>query len=307
MKFLSQVAVVYHPGETLAEKLNEMGMGVKEFAVRTCKPEKTIIAVIKGDSAITTEMAVLFECVTKIPAKMWIKMQRRYDEYLVRINREKQAYEEIEWMERFPIEEMVRLGWISSCQDKVQRVNTLYDYFGVSSKRAWYDYYINQELKIAFRISLMNTSDPYAISVWLRQGEILSSTIALNITYSEKNLRAVLSDIAQVTENMRDCFKVFRNMLASVGVKLICVPSLTSVSMNAATRWINDVPIIQLSSEVCKSNILAFTIFHEIGHIVLHGKKEIFLEESTSIELNKEKELEADNFAKKFVTRPRSK
>jgi Zn-dependent peptidase ImmA (M78 family) len=96
-------------------------------------------------------------------------------------------------------------------------------------------------------------------------------------------------------------------MLASVGVKLICVPSLTSVSMNAATRWINDVPIIQLSSEVCKSNILAFTIFHEIGHIVLHGKKEIFLEESTSIELNKEKELEADNFAKKFVTRPRSK
>ena len=302
MKFLSQVAVVYHPGETLSEKLEEMGMGVKEFAVRTCKPEKTIIAVIKGDSSITTEMAVLFECVTKIPAKMWIKMQRRYDEYVVRVNREKQAFEEVEWMERFPIEEMVKLGWISSCQDKVQMVNALYDYFGVSSKRAWYDYYINQELKIAFRISLMNTSDPYAISVWLRQGEILASNISLDFIYSEKKLRASLSNITQViTNNGRDRFKILCDMLTSVGVKLLCVPSIASISISAATRWINDVPVIQLLSEICNSDAFGFTLLHEIGHIVLHGKKEIFLEESISIELNKEKELEADNFAKKHL------
>lgn len=32
-------SVVFHPGETLADKLEEMGMGVKEFAVRTSKPE----------------------------------------------------------------------------------------------------------------------------------------------------------------------------------------------------------------------------------------------------------------------------
>jgi hypothetical protein len=32
--------VIFHPGETLAEKLAEMKMGPKEFAVRTNKPEK---------------------------------------------------------------------------------------------------------------------------------------------------------------------------------------------------------------------------------------------------------------------------
>ena len=61
-------SVVFHPGETLADKLEEMGMGVKEFAVRTSKPEKTIIAVIKGDSAITSDMSVAFETVSKIPS-----------------------------------------------------------------------------------------------------------------------------------------------------------------------------------------------------------------------------------------------
>ena len=63
---------VSHPGETLEEKLKEMGMGPKEFAVRTDKPEKTIIAVMKGESSITADMAVLFEGVTKIPAHFWL-------------------------------------------------------------------------------------------------------------------------------------------------------------------------------------------------------------------------------------------
>ncbi len=67
--------VVFHPGETLSEKLAEMKMGSKEFAVRTDKPEKTINAVLKGESSITPDMAVQFESVTKIPAHFWMNKQ----------------------------------------------------------------------------------------------------------------------------------------------------------------------------------------------------------------------------------------
>ena len=61
-----------HPGETLAEKLDELGMGTKEFSIRTGKPEKTIIAVMKGESSITPDMAVQFENVLRIPANFWL-------------------------------------------------------------------------------------------------------------------------------------------------------------------------------------------------------------------------------------------
>jgi plasmid maintenance system antidote protein VapI len=61
-----------------------MNMGPKEFAVRTGKPEKTIIAVLKGESSITPDMAGLFESVTRIPARFWMNKQRSYDEYLAR-------------------------------------------------------------------------------------------------------------------------------------------------------------------------------------------------------------------------------
>jgi HTH-type transcriptional regulator/antitoxin HigA len=73
--------IAFHPGETLAEKLDELKMGPKEFAIRSGKPEKTIIGILKGESSITPEMAVLFESVLKIPARFWIKRQYAFDEY----------------------------------------------------------------------------------------------------------------------------------------------------------------------------------------------------------------------------------
>lgn len=77
------------PGDTLNDKLEEMGMGPKEFAIRANKPEKTIIAILKGDSAIIADMAVQFEAVTGIPAPFWLNTQRNYDEYVARERRRK--------------------------------------------------------------------------------------------------------------------------------------------------------------------------------------------------------------------------
>lgn len=75
---------ISHPGQTLAHKLQELEMSIKEFAIRVSKPEKTIIAVIKGDSSITPDMAVAFENITKIPAHFWLTRQRNYDEAISR-------------------------------------------------------------------------------------------------------------------------------------------------------------------------------------------------------------------------------
>lgn len=79
-KYTPQIA--FHPGETLAEKLDELGIGSKEFAALTGHLEETMTSILNGNSSITPEMAVQFEHVLKIPAHYWLNMQRRYDEYL---------------------------------------------------------------------------------------------------------------------------------------------------------------------------------------------------------------------------------
>ena len=73
----------YHPGVTLDEKLREMEMDIKEFSRLTSVPERVIWDVTNGDASITAEMALSFEKVTQIPARMWIKTQHLYDEYVL--------------------------------------------------------------------------------------------------------------------------------------------------------------------------------------------------------------------------------
>lgn len=76
-------AMCYHPGVTLDEKLREMGMSIKEFSRLTSVPERVIWDVTNGDASITADMALSFEKVTQIPARMWIKTQHLYDEYVL--------------------------------------------------------------------------------------------------------------------------------------------------------------------------------------------------------------------------------
>ena len=299
---ISKLAIVFHPGKTLSEKLTEMGMSIKEFAIRTSKPEKTIIAVISGKSSITTEMAVLFETVTKIPASYWLRKQQAYDEFVERKNREAAAAASAEWMRKFPIAEMIKRGWMPSASTVEEKVQGLFSFFAISTEKAWNDYYINQELKVAFRISLVHAKDPHAMSAWLRQGEIQAHELKLEKEYNEKELKAMLPRIKQLmVDDIDDFFPQLQQLCADCGIKLVSTECLPKAPISGATRWINDTPIIQLSNRYKRYDIFWFNFFHEVGHILLHGKKDIFLEKAGCFDQDIIKEEEADRFSSNLL------
>jgi len=291
--------VVYHPGVTLTEKLEELGMTVKEFAVRTTKPEKTIIAVLKGSSALTPDMAVAFESVTGIPAHFWMQKQQKYNEYVARQKREKSLEESVTWSKQFPLSEMEKRGWLKP-EDKTPqaKVIALFSFFAVSSKEAWEDYYFHQQLKVAFRISLSQTKNPYAVSAWLRRGEIQAASIPLTAEFSPELLRRTIPEMKSlVIDASPEMPKRLQEVCAKCGIKLIYTECLPKAPISGATRWIQNVPCIQLSGRYKTQDRFWFNFFHEIGHILLHGKKDIFLEDIEYSTYQKEKEEEADKFA----------
>lgn len=296
---------VPHPGETLAEKLDEMGMSIKEFALRTSKPEKTIIAVEKGESSITPDMAVAFENVTKIPAYFWTNLQREYDESLARNRKKAQLASYAGWTSAFPFPTMVKLGWISACKSKEEKTAALLSFFGVNDPEAWKNYYFNQQLKVAFRISLATTKEPYAISAWLRKGELQAAEMRTKEDYDEKKFKALLPEMKRLmVRQPEDVAEQLQALCLSCGVKLIYTPCLPKAPISGSTRWINGVPCIQLSGRRNRYDIFWFSFFHEIGHILLHGRKDIFLEDIEYSDFQKEKETEADAFASAMLFGP---
>lgn len=289
---------VSHPGTTLDEKLKEMGMSVKEFSVRTSKPEKTVIAIIKGDSSIIPETAVAFESVTKIPANFWMIRQRNYDECIARSKRKVQIASFADWAKKFPYADMASQGWIEKRIVQEEKTAILLDFFGVSSPTAWENYYMNQQLKVAFRISLATTREPYAISAWLRKGELQSSEINIEKTYTDSHLKSKIPDMKSLMQRKPSDFpNQLQVLCAECGIKLIYTPCLKKAPISGSTRWINNVPCIQLSGRSKRYDVFWFSFFHEIGHILLHGKKDIFLEDIEYNDEQQSKEKQADNFS----------
>jgi addiction module HigA family antidote len=290
-----------HPGETLEEKLEEMGMGPKEFAIRTGKPEKTISAILKGESSITPDMAVQFENVTNIPAHFWLNHQRSYDEYLARETHKETLKDSIEWARLFPIKEMIIKGWIPEVKTIDEKVAAMLSFFGFANHTAWEDYYFNQQLKVIFRISLAQTTEPYAISAWLRKGELQAAELQAN-DYNEKSFKDSLSELKTLIANHpTDFFNRLRSICLDAGVKVVHTPCLPKAPINGCTRWLNDTPLIQLTGRYNRNDSFWFTFFHEAGHILLHGKKDIFLEKVEYSDKDKIKEREADDFAIKWT------
>jgi HTH-type transcriptional regulator / antitoxin HigA len=292
---------VTHPGLDLAEKLEELSIGPKEFAVRTSKPEKTIIAILSGKSSITPDMAVLFENVLRIPAHYWINRQCLFDEYKARAERNEILKESTDWAKLFPLNELFKKEWLPAASTIEEKTAALLSFFGFSSHTAWEDYYLNQQLKVAFRLSLAHTKEPHALSAWLRRGELQAEELETK-EYNEKDFKVALTDIKSVMANHPDdCFKQLQNICKAAGVKVVHTPCLPKAPISGSTRWVGDTPLIQLTGRYNRNDVFWFTFFHEAGHIILHGKKDIFLESIEYSEKDLEKEKQADAFAIKWT------
>ena len=290
-----------HPGETLTEKLEEMRMGPKEFSLRTGKPEKTIIAVLKGKSAITPDMAVRFEGVTKIPAHFWMNHQRSYDEFIVREKRKVTIEEAVPWAKHFPLTDMINKGWLPQVSSIQEKTMELLAFFGFSNHKAWEEYYFKQQLKVAFRISLSQIQEPYAISAWLRKGELQAAELEAN-DYSEKKFKDALPKIkSNMATHTEGFFNQLQDIYLDAGVKVVQTPTINKIPISGSTRWLNNTPLIQLTDHYPHNDSFWFTFFHEAGHIILHGKTDIFLEKVDYSDKNLEKEREADEFASKWT------
>lgn len=304
------------PGEFLEEKLEEMGMDVVEFANRIGYTPKTVNELLKGKCAVTTEMAFNLEYVTGISVAFWMNAQRGYEEELIRQRIKETVNDAPLWRSDFPLPELNSRNWIEDLNNKEDNVSPILRFFRVSSPKAWENYYFNATLKTAFRISLAEAQDPYAASVWLRRGEILAEAIPME-KQDEKKLRsAIKKALPQFIElakkygdqsTMGEPGEIDEGMQAlhefglTLGIKILYVQNFKSAPIHGMSRWYRHIPVIQLHDRFKDRRAFWFTFFHELSHIILHGKKDIFIKNMYHGNKNPQKEEEADMFAQKCM------
>lgn len=196
---------------------------------------------------------------------------------------------------------MAKLNWVPPTRDINEKTKNLLSFFGVASHKGWENLYMESELKVAAYTSLKQSYEPHAISVWLRQGELQAKKVEVPL-FDIKKLRNNIPAMRHLMiEHPADFFAKLQNLCFEAGVILLYTPKLPKVPLSGSTRWINDNPLIQLTARYKQNDRFWFTFFHELGHIVLHGKKYISLENIDFVAADPKNEAQANDFAVKYT------
>lgn len=73
---------VTHPGTTLAEKLEELGLSPQDFAKQADMKEYVVLGIVEEKCTITPDIAEALDKALGIPAHFWMNRQKYYDEFI---------------------------------------------------------------------------------------------------------------------------------------------------------------------------------------------------------------------------------
>jgi addiction module HigA family antidote len=284
-----------HPGETLLETIEAKGMKQAELARRMGRNKVELSRIIAGRSGISSETALQLERALGVAASFWIALQCQYDESVARrIDRERLAAE-VDWVRKFPYRSMARLGWLADTSDRVERVRALLDFFGIASAKQWSRLW--QRPEVRFRMSQALEPDFFALSAWLRKGELMGAETTC-APFDESAFRVALHKIRPLTREPPEVFvPELQRLCSSTGVAAVFVPELPRIRASGATRWLSPTKaLVQLSLRYRRDDQLWFSFFHECGHVLLHGKRDTFIENSDRGQ-GRPEETEANRFA----------
>lgn len=285
-----------HPGYIIAEALNREGMTQKNLSERTGLTEKHISQIINGEASITVETALLLENALGGPASFWINLEKNYQETMARIERLAQIEKEIDLVKKFPYNGLVARGYVDKTNNRYEKVENLWKFFAVNSLFSVLNLYFAQDA-IDYRKKTRLVAKDEAIAAWLRCGEVELKKLTLP-EYSESKLKQSLKTIKSLSiKNPEEYSVEIVKILNEAGVGLVYVDHFPGTGVSAAVRWINNNPLVQISVLGAYSDIFWFNLYHEIGHLILHGKKEKFIEYEKNKLPNQDKEKEANKFA----------
>lgn len=288
---------VLPPGDTLAEVLDEADMTQAELAKRTGLSTKHINQIVKGSGPITTETALRLEHATGVAARVWSNLEIIYREHESRLQEEARLTEDLDWLEELPINELIRRGWIDKTASPIERLRSVCRFFGVVNRAAWDALW---HKPTAYRTSRAFKSHPGAVATWLRIGEIRAASIDCE-PFNRAGLTGLLDDLRGLTRDPEphNWWPTLVGKCAESGVAVVAEPEIEGARINGAARWLSpDKALVQLSLRHRWNDIFWFTFFHEIGHLLLHSKKDTFIND---VGAHSGAEQEADGFASQVL------
>ena len=297
--------LIIHPGETIADVLEDRGITQAELASRAGVSPAYVSNVIAGKKGISANFAMGLEYALGVPKSFWLNLQANYEAELLEVNEEQTITDE-ERKVREDLKDIVKYlrkqGKMLIGENKDESILSLRKVLQISD-------ITNLKEMIptgAFRMAGNAAVNPNVLGAWIRLCQLAGNDKTISAKFEKKYTNDLIQEIKSImccknAELQRD----LKNVMEKYGIDFSVVKNFRGAPVHGYISQKNDgIYQMVLTIRGAFADIFWFSLFHEIGHIVNGdiGKNLKFLDYGNDYD----KELAADLFASNMLLSPES-
>lgn len=287
------------PGDSILSLMRRRAVSATELADRLDGEMEVLRGLVSGLHPIDEHIAkVISETLGGSP-RFWLQRQEDYDKALDRAVNAIGADERAGLLKKVVSPCPAPRGRRSTSK-AVEEVRIRLAFYNVNGIQAWNARYGQCIDATRFRTSDSFASNEGALSLWLRAGELEAEVVSTKPWNPEK-LSEHLSSIRRLSL-IRQPVRVLpklRQALANVGIALVILKAPPGCRASGASRFLGrDKAMLLLSMRHKSDDHFWFTLFHELGHLLLHGDQTFIDEEGMPEDRF---EVEANEFARNCI------
>ena len=297
--------LIIHPGETIADVLEDRGITQAELSSRTGVSSAYVSNVIAGKKGISANFAMGLEYALGVPKSFWLNLQANYESELLEMNEEQTITDE-ERSTREDLKDIVKYlrqrEMMPLREKKDDSILSLRKILQISN-------IANLKEMIpagAFRIAANTTVNPNVLGAWIRLCQLIGDDKTVLSKFDKKYTNDLIKEIKNIMCQKDVSIQgSLRDVMVKYGIDFSVVRNFRGAPVQGYISQKSDgIYQMVLTIRGAFADIFWFSLFHEIGHIVNGdiGKNFKFLDDGSDYE----KEIAADLFASNMLLSPES-
>lgn len=285
------------PGDSVRAAMQRRGLTAQQLSETLDGGFNTLRAICDGSMSIDVTIARSLSTSLGGGETFWLKRQANFDRAIDRAVTVAARTELKSWIAHVPSPTGKKVPAKISDDKMRAELRSRLVYFNVSKFDAWERQYGSLIGATRFRTSQTLQSSEDAVLRWLRRGE-MDAELTETGEWNAGNLQDRLDEIRKLVRISKPArfLPNLRKLLAEVGVALVVVRAPNGCRASGASRMVSpDKSMILMSFRHRADDQFWFTLFHEIGHLLLHKAATFVDQDDTSND--DQCEREANNFA----------
>lgn len=295
--------LIIHPGETIADVLEDRGITQNELSSRAGVSPAYVSNVIAGKKGISANFAMGLEYALGVPKSFWLNLQANYESELLEIN-EDQTITEEERNVREDLKDIVKYlrqrGMIPTGEKKDNSILSLRKALQISNIAN-----LKEMIPIgAFRMATNTTVNQNVLGAWIRLCQLAGNDRTISTKFDNNCVDDLINKIKSIMcKEDANIQSDLKSVMEKYGIDFSVTRNFRGAPVHGYISQKSDgVYQMVLTIRGAFADIFWFSLFHEIGHIVNGdiGKNYKFIDDGSDCD----KELAADLFACNMLLSP---